>query len=300
ARGRFVAINEEQVRTDVTKEGEERNTDGRQGLGREANLSWTTSLQNGNVIVEGQWHDNWQEGEPVPLSIETEIADRLDIELGDTLTFNLGSEVISAQVTSMREVNWQTLQPNFFFILHPKAMENFSATYITSFNLDESRKNEIAPLMAPFASVTLFDVDARINQIREIIDQVSMAVEFILILVLVAGSLVLVAQVQASMDERLQELAILRTLGLKGSSIRFSVINEFFIIGGVAGLMAALANEFSLYLLQTTVFQMPFSLHLEYWVIAPLIGAIVVGLLGALSCWRLLSLNTGHLLRKMV
>jgi putative ABC transport system permease protein len=300
ARGRFVAINEEQVRTDVTKVGEERNTDGRQGLGREANLSWTTSLQNGNVIVEGQWHDNWQEGEPVPLSIETEIADRLDIELGDTLTFNLGSEVISAQVTSMREVNWQTLQPNFFFILHPKAMENFSATYITSFNLDESRKNEIAPLMAPFASVTLFDVDARINQIREIIDQVSMAVEFILILVLVAGSLVLVAQVQASMDERLQELAILRTLGLKGSSIRFSVINEFFIIGGVAGLMAALANEFSLYLLQTTVFQMPFSLHLEYWVIAPLIGAIVVGLLGALSCWRLLSLNTGHLLRKMV
>jgi putative ABC transport system permease protein len=252
------------------------------------------------VIVDGEWHDNWQEGEPVPLSIETEIAGRLDINLGDTLTFNLGSEVIKAEVTSMREVDWQTLQPNFFFVLHPKAMENFSATYITSFNLDESRKNEIAPLMAPFASVTLFDVDARINQIRDIIDQVSMAVEFILVLVLVAGSLVLIAQVQASMDERLQELAILRTLGLKGTSIRFSVINEFFIIGGVAGLMAAFANEFSLYLLQANVFQMPFSLHYEYWLIAPLVGAVVVGLLGALSCWRLLSLNTAHLLRKMV
>jgi len=68
----------------------------------------------------------------------------------------------------------------------------------------------------------------------------------------------------------------------------------------VAGLMAALANEFSLYLLQTLVFQMPFSLHFEYWIIAPLVGALVVGLLGALSCWRLLSLNTAHLLRKMV
>nr|WP_040520347.1 FtsX-like permease family protein [Glaciecola punicea] len=300
ARGRFVAINDDKVRTDVTKEGEEAANDGRQGLGREANLSWTTVLQSGNEIVDGKWHDNWQEGEPVPLSVETEIAGRLNIELGDTLTFNLGSEIINAEVTSMRKVNWQTLQPNFFFVLHPKAMENFSATYITSFNLDESRKNEIAALMAPFASVTLFDVDARINQVREIIDQVSMAVEFILILVLVAGSLVLVAQVQASMDERLEELAILRTLGLKGISIRFSVINEFFIIGGVAGLMAALANEFSLYLLQTLVFQMPFSLHFEYWIIAPLVGALVVGLLGALSCWRLLSLNTAHLLRKMV
>lgn len=300
ARGRFVSINEEQVRTDVTKEGEEQANEGRQGLGREANLSWSTELQTGNIIVDGEWHDNWKEGEPVPLSIETEIAGRLDINLGDTLTFNLGSEVIKAQVTSMREVDWQTLQPNFFFVLHPKAMENFSATYITSFNLDESRKNEIAPLMAPFASVTLFDVDARINQIRDIIDQVSMAVEFILVLVLVAGSLVLIAQVQASMDERLQELAILRTLGLKGTSIRFSVINEFFIIGGVAGLMAAFANEFSLYLLQVNVFQMPFALHYEYWIIAPLVGAVVVGFLGALSCWRLLSLNTAHLLRKMV
>jgi putative ABC transport system permease protein len=252
------------------------------------------------VIVDGQWHDNWQEGEPVPLSIETEVAGRLDIELGDELTFNLGSEVITATVTSMREVDWQTLQPNFFFVLHPKAMENFSATYITSFNLDESRKAEISRIMAPFASVTLFDVDARINQLREIIDQVSMAVEFILVLVLIAGALVLIAQVQASMDERLQELAILRTLGLKGRSIRFSVINEFVIIGTVAGLMAALANEFSLYMLQTAVFQMPPSLHVEYWAIAPTVGAAVVGVLGAIGCWRLLSLNTGHLLRKMV
>jgi len=300
ARGRFVSINDESVRTEVTKEGEERSNEGRQGLGREANLSWTTELQTGNVIVDGQWHDVWQEGEPVPVSVETDIADRLEIELGDTLAFNVGSEVIKAEVTSLRDVDWQTLQPNFFFVLHPKAMENFSATYITSFHLDESRKNEIAPLMAPFASVTLFDVDARINQIREIIDQVSLAVEFILILVLIAGSLVLVAQVQASMDERLEELAILRTLGLKGSRIRFSVINEFLIIGGVAGLMAAFANEFSLYLLQVNVFQMPFALHFEYWVIAPVVGAIVVGLLGALSCWRLLSLNTAHLLRKMV
>lgn len=300
ARGRFVAINDETLRTEVTKEGDEQVDEGRQGLGREANLSWSTELQNENTIVEGEWHSNWQEGDPIPLSIESEVAGRLGISLGDVLTFNVGSEIIKAEVTSMREVNWQTLQPNFFFVLHPKAMENFRATYITSFHLEQDRKREIAPLMAPFASVTLFDVDARINQLREIIDQVSMAVEFILVLVLIAGSLVLVAQVQASMDERLQELAILRTLGLKGSSIRFSVINEFLIIGGVAGLMAAFANEFSLYLLQTLVFEMPFSVHVEYWLIAPSIGALVVGLLGAFSCWRLLSLNTGHLLRKMV
>jgi putative ABC transport system permease protein len=179
-------------------------------------------------------------------------------------------------------------------------MQEFSATYITSFHLDGARKADITALMQPFSSVTLFDVDARINQVREIIDQVSLAVEFILVLVLIAGSLVLFAQVQASMDERQQELAILRTLGARGSLIRFSVINEFLIIGTVAGLMAAMANEVSLYLLQSRIFDMQGSMHFEYWIIAPLVGALVVGVLGGIGCYRLLRLNTGQLLRKMV
>lgn len=299
-RGRFVAINDERIRTEVTKEDEEPAQEGRDGLGREANLTWDTELQTENRIVEGRWLDQWQPGMPHEVSVEAEVAGRLNMKVGDVLTFNIGSEIVEVVVTSLREVNWQTMQPNFFFVLHPAAMENFAATYITSFHLDQSRKAEITRLMLPFASVTLFDVDARINQLRDVVDQVSLAVEFILILVLAAGSLVLIAQVQASMDERQQELAILRTLGAKGRLIRLSVVFEFLIIGIVAGFMAALANEFSLWLLQSQVFQMEASIHWEYWAVAPLAGAIVVGILGALGCWRLLALNTSTLLRKMV
>ncbi|RDV24273.1 cell division protein FtsX [Alteromonas aestuariivivens] len=302
-RGRFVAVNDEQVNTEITKEEQQGPREGREGLGREANLTWSYTLQKENRIVEG----SWQGSEPTQqsdtlhqVSVEKEIAGRLDIGLGDVLTFNIGSEVIQARVTSLREVNWQTMQPNFFFVLEPSAMQAFSPTYITSFHLPAERKAELTALLAPFASVTLFDVDTRINQLRDIVGQVSLAVEFILVLVLAAGSLVLIAQVQASMDERQQELAILRTLGARGSLIRLSVINEFIIIGLVAGFMAAVTNELSLYMLQTQVFQMQASLHLPYWLIAPVVGACVVGVLGALGCWRLLSLNTVQLLRRMV
>lgn len=302
-RGRFVAVNEERVNTEVTKEDEDAPREGRDGLGREANLTWSNSLQNENRIVAGQWHGDTDIETPegvYPVSVESEVAGRLDIQLGDILTFNIGSEVVNTQVTSLREVNWQTMQPNFFFVIDPAAMEAFMPTYITSFYLDTERKSELTMLLQPFSSVTLFDVDARINQLRDIVDQVSLAIEFILILVLAAGSLVLIAQVQASMDERQEELAILRTLGAKGGLIRMSVVLEFLIIGVVAGFMAALANELSLFMLQTQVFQMEASLHFEYWVIAPAAGAAVVGLLGAIGCWRLLSLNTTALLRKMV
>ena len=306
SRGRFVKVNDELIRTDITKEDEDTTNETRRGLGREANLTWDTQLQSGNEIIAGQWHDQWTPQNSTlpegvyPVSIEERVGERMRIGMGDELTFNIGSEIVTVQITSVRTVNWQTMQPNFFFVLHPAAMSQFRANYITSFYLPPERKPELTRLMAPFASVTMFDVDARINQVRSIIDQVSAAIEFILVLVLVAGSLVLVAQVQASMDERQRELAILRTLGAKGMMIRLSVIYEFLIIGLVAGFMAALANEVSLYLLQTNVFQMQSSLHLEYWVIAPVTGAVVVGLLGAASCWRLLSMNTQVLLRKML
>lgn len=306
SRGRFVKINDEILRHDITKEKEDTTNETRRGMGREANLTWDTQLQMGNEVIAGKWHGDWSlENSDLPpgvypVSIEERVGERMRIGMGDKLTFNIGSEIVTVEVTSIRTVNWQTMQPNFFFVLHPMAMEAFKASYITSFYLPPERKPELTRLMAPFASVTMFDVDARINQVRSIIEQVSAAIEFILILVLVAGSLVLVAQVQASMDERQRELAILRTLGAKGSMIRASVIYEFLIIGSVAGLMAALANEVSLYLLQTQIFQMQSSLHIEYWLIAPLTGAVVVGLLGATSCWRLLSMNTQVLLSKML
>ena len=306
SRGRFVKINDEILRNDITKEEEDTTNETRRGMGREANLTWDTTLQMGNEVIAGQWHGEWtpetsELGDGIyPVSIEERVGKRMRIGMGDQLTFNIGSEIVTVEVTSIRTVNWQTMQPNFFFVLHPMAMEAFRASYITSFYLPPERKPELTRLMAPFASVTMFDVDARINQVRSIIDQVSAAIEFILILVLVAGSLVLIAQVQASMDERQRELAILRNLGAKGRMIRAYVIYEFLIIGSVAGFMAALANEVSLYLLQTQIFQMQSSLHIEYWVIAPLTGAVVVGLLGAASCWRLLSMNTQVLLRKML
>ncbi|ALS98800.1 ABC transporter permease [Lacimicrobium alkaliphilum] len=297
-RGRFVAINDDTIRTEVTKEEDE---SGRRGLGREANLTWSDTLQHENRIVAGSWHgDSTSEERPYQVSVESQVAERLDIKLGDLLHFNIGSEVVRAEVGSLREVNWQTMQPNFFFVLEPAAMEAFSPTYITSFHLPTEQKAMLGQLMSPFPTVTLFDVDARINQLRSIVSQVSLAVEFILVLVLCAGALVLVAQVQSSMDERQQELAILRTLGARGLMIRMSVIAEFIIIGIVAGAMAAVANELALYLLQSQVFNMQTTVHWQYWLLAPASGAVVVGLLGAISCWRLLSLNTSQLLRRMV
>lgn len=301
--GRVTAINDEVLRDEVTKEdrdaeeGErEEEGDAREGFGRELSLTWRNELPPNNVVIEGEWFGD----DTTPqVSLESEVAERMDMKLGDELEFNIGGEVFRVPVTSIREVNWNSLQPNFYMIFNPATLSDFPATYITSFHLDQSRKSELNALFKNFPQVSLLDLDALMAQLREVISQVSLAIAFVLFLVIIAGTLVLVAQVQASMEERQQELVILRTLGAPAKLLRRSITYEFLVLGGISGLIATLAMELSLLILQTQVFEMDAVWHWRFWLVGPVAGAIIVALLGRLACARLIRRNTAQLIRTL-
>jgi len=295
-RGRLIAINEDDVTQDVSKEEDEEAETQRRGVGRELNLTWRNQLPNKNELIDGQWFNENDLGPQV--SIEEGVAERLEVKVGDSLTFQLGSETFTTPVTSIRKVDWQSLQPNFFMIFNEQVLSDFPSTYIASLYVEEDKIPAFNRFMADYPTISMIDVDALIYQLRSVIDQVSVAVEFILILVVIAGSLVLLAQVQASMEEREREIAILRTLGAKGSLLRNSVLLEFVCLGVVSGFMASLAMEIAVYFIQSRVFSMTPSFHFEYWGLGIVAGGSFVGIVGMLSCWRLLTMSSVTLIRR--
>jgi len=295
-RGRLTAINKDEVAKQVSKEQVDGNDNGRQGVGRELNLTWRAQLPKENIIAQGSW---WHVDSTIPeVSIEESLAERLQIKLGDMLTFQLGSDTIQVPVTSIRTVNWQSMQPNFYMIFSPQVLADFPASFIASLYVPQDKKRSMQQFLANYPTISLIDIDAMIEQLHKVIEQVSKAVEFILVLVVLAGCLVLVAQVQASMEEREREIAILRTIGAKGSLLRNSVLFEFIALGAIAGLMASMAMELTVYLLQTNLFNMQTSFHFEFWLLGIVAGAGFVGLVGLLSCWRLINLPSVTLIRR--
>lgn len=298
SRGRLVSVNGERVQDAVTKEDpDDADSDQRRSVGRELSFTTAMAIPKQNTIVEGDW---WQSEQAVAqVSVESRIAERMKIKLGDVLTLNVGALEFEVPVTSIREVKWESMTPNFYMIFSPVVLDSFPATYIASFYVDESQKADLSRLMMQYPAASLIDVDAIIKDIREITEQVSLAVEFILVLVLFAGGLVLIAQVQASMDERKQELVVLRTLGAKASLLRGAVALEFVVLGAIAGLLASMATEVALLILQTQAFNMEPSFHWQYWLIGPVVGAVLVGALGLLSCAGLLRINTQQLVRSL-
>nr|WP_246455044.1 FtsX-like permease family protein [Thalassotalea piscium] len=311
-RGRLAAINNEKTiavdnrdsddtyedsrQVKSLKKNSEQKKEGRRGMGRELGLTWLNDIPNENKILEGKW---WSSDDTTPqVSIENNVAERLDIKLGDELTFTLATDTITVPVTSIREVNWQSRQLNFIMVFNQVVLADIESTSISAWMVPDDKKDDVYRFLANYPTISIMDFGAIMKQLNNMIEQVSVAIELILVLVILAGSLVLVAQVQASMEERERELAILRTLGAKGSLLRNSVLFEFVALGAIAGLMASVAMEIAVYILQTQVFNMTPSFHFNAWLIGIVAGGGFVGVMGMLSCWRLLSLSSVTLIRR--
>lgn len=252
---------------------------------REFNLSWAEQLQQDNRIIAGRWWRDSDRGQSL-VSVEEGLAERLGIGLNDTLRFQIAGQTLQARVTSLRSVDWDSFRANFFMLFPPGVIDDYPATWITSLYIPKAKKPLLAELVRNYPSVTVIDVDAIMTKVREIIDRVTMAVEYVFLFTLLAGLVVLYAAIQATQDERLFESAMLRTLGARKGIVLKSLFAEFSILGLLAGLLAALAASLLGYVLAEYLFGFPYEPNAWLWLFGGgggLIGVGLAGLLGARS-----------------
>ena len=261
-------------------------------------VTWAAELPADNRVTGGEW---WEATvEPGFVSIEQDYADWLDIELGDVIEFEINAQTVSAEVSSFRSVRWDNMQPNFFIIFSPGTIDHLGATFLSTALMEREQKILLNELVQRFPTIVVIEIDALIEQIQNIIAQVTSAIELISVLVLVCGALVLLACVNATLDERFYENAILRTLGAGKRLIMTSLLIEFASIGLMAGLVATLGAEASLYYLQEQVFEQEFALHYWVWLAGPLAGMIIIGGLGVNSTRGVVNISPLNVLRRLI
>ncbi|MEN5016443.1 putative ABC transporter permease subunit YbbP [Erwinia sp. Eh17-17] len=253
-----------------------------ESLNRELNLTWLKDLPDHNPMTAGSWPPN--QGE---VSIEQELAKRLGVKLGDTLTFTGDTQEFSAKISSMRKVDWESLKPNFFFIFPPGALDGQPQTWLTSFRMDNDNAT-LAQLNRQFPTLSLLDIGTILRQIGQVLAQVSQALEIMVILVTACGVLLLLAQIQVGMRQRRQELVVYRTLGASKKLLRGTLWCEFALLGVVSGVAAAIGAEAALWGLQRKVFDFPWQPDFVLWLVLPLTGALLLSLCGGWLGVRLL------------
>lgn len=268
-RGRLAMINDRIVSPDDYPEPRARRL-----ADREFNLSWSTTLKADNTLLAGRWWSATATGE---MSVEQGLARRLGIEMGDELGFTVADQLIRGRVTSLRGVEWDNFEVNFFVVTTPDLLRDAPTTYITAFYLPGSDGALLGRLVERFPSVTVIDVDALMIQVRQVMNRVSAALAWVFLFAVLAGVLVLAAAVQASQRERVLDVVLLKTLGAPRRFITITTLVEFMLLGLVAGLLGSLGAVGTGWLLAEAIFDMPYS---PDWRI-PLAG-IVSGVAGVL------------------
>ena len=262
------------------------------------NLTWSATLPDDNHIIAGAWWDTDYRGDPL-VSLEKDLAARNRLKVGDELAFIVQGRVLSTRVASIRTVAWDNMQPNFYIIFSPGALEDFPSTFMTSFHLEKDQKLFLNSLLGKYPTMTVIEIDALIEQVQRIINQVTLAIELVLVLILGAGGLVLLASIQASMDERLKQHAILRALGAGRRLVLGSLMIEFCTLGFFAGLLATLGSEITVFILETEVFELDHEVNPQLWVLGPLAGVLLIGIPGTLTTRRVVNTPPANVLREL-
>jgi putative ABC transport system permease protein len=249
---------------------------------REFNLSPASLPQVDNVIVAGAWWQASDHGKGL-LSLEAKLADTLGIKLNDRVSFDINGREREFTVSNLRKVDWQTFNINFFTVVPPGVLDDDPASWVTSLYLKPGQKQLIGPLVKNYPNVTVIDVEALMTRVRNIMDRVTLAVEFIFLFSLFAGMAVLYAAIQASQDQRRNESAILRTLGAQRSILLRGLFAEFITLGALSGLLAGLAATTLAWLLAEQVFNFPYQFNPMIAVIGVIFGMLIVGIGGVLG-----------------
>lgn len=246
---------------------------------REQNITWQDELGDDNRIVAGRWWTAQDRGKAL-VSVATEVQEALGLEIGDRLSFDVAGETYEATVASVRKVKWDSFQPNFFLVFAPGLLDDTVGTWMTSAYFERQEGRTIAELVRRFPSVSVFDLDELLTQVRSVIDKAILAVQSVFLFTLFAGLVVLLAAVQATRDERRYESAMLRTLGASRATVARGVLAEFTMLGLLSGLLAAAGASVAGWLLARFVLEVEYAFDPLVWVIGLVGGAVLVAVAG--------------------
>ena len=266
--------------TDKTRRG------GRWALRREYRSSYEAKLREGEKLIEGRWPPAWNTNDAVvPVSLEQGIARDLGVGLGDELGFDIQGIPVSTKVTSLRQVEWRRVQPNFFVIFPPGAIDDAPSFHVlvTRVGSPEQSADFQRAVVRQFPNISIIDLSTIMQAVDSITSKAESVVRFMSLFTLLTGAIVLAGALATSRTQRIRESVLLRTLGASKRQLLQILAVEYAALGILAGLTGTVLSVGTGWALCHYALKLPFAPN---WAPLPLVWlgiaflAVVTGLLG--------------------
>lgn len=207
---------------------------------REYRSTYRDYIRDDEELVEGEFTPmaSLDSGSPVPVSVEMRIVEALDLKLGDIVVWDVQGLPIETEITSIRQVDWREMKPNFFVVFPAGVLEAAPAFFVTAAHAKD-RESMVAlqsQVVKQYPNVSAVNLTMILESLREIFDKISFVIRFMASFTIVTGLIALMASVITSRYQRARESALLRTIGASSKQIRSIMGVEYALVGSIAGM----------------------------------------------------------------
>ena len=291
-RSRLHAVNGQPVKVEEEsdKDGEKKEEKRKSWyVTREYVLTVLDQLPKDNVITQGEWWKPGQSFSKPLVSVEEDAAKNLGLDLGATVELEIQGATVTAEVSSIRNVEWGNFSTNFYMILSPGSLDGAPFTYVATVRVPPEQEVPLQQaVVASFPNVTAINIGDVLDSFARMLDRLSLAIRAVALFCVVASGLVMAAALAATRYRRLYESVILKALGATRGLIARSFATEYVLLGAVAGLIGiVLASTLSWAVLRY-IFDLPWTLQPKVLATGLVLTIVLTLIVGFLSTFRIL------------
>lgn len=269
-------------------------------LTREYRVTYRDSLTKAEELIKGELHKKIAGKDSVWVTISEGMHENLNVEIGDSLVFDIQGVPMKVRIAGIRKVEWTNDPPNFIFVFPTGLLEDAPQIYVATTRIDDQMQASRfqQQLVMLFPNVSLIDLRLVLSTVQELFNKLGLVVRFLALFSIITGLVVLAGAIINSKFARIKENVLLRTVGARKRHITQITIIEYAYIGFFSALTGVLLSLGSGWILATFFFEITFSVNvMELLVI--LMGVVSLSvILGWLNLRSVLNTPPLQILRK--
>lgn len=206
-------------------------------LDREYRVTYRDSLIASETLVEGEFTTPVRNrNDSIFISLEKDYAERLGLELGDQLTFNVQGVQMTTYLGSLREIDWRRVQTNFLVVFPTGVLEKAPQFHVLVTRVESDTVSALfqRELVADYPNISVIDLNLILDTLDQVLQQLAFVIRFMALFSIITGFIVLIGSLILSRYHRVQENALLRTIGARKKQIISINITEYAFLGIMA------------------------------------------------------------------
>ena len=260
-------------------------------IGREFAVTYRPNLDENETLLDGNWWQGEIKEDEAQVSVEEDMAQRLNVAVGDWITFDISGRKINARVENIRKLDLRNTRTAFVFVFRPGFLEKAPQTFVATVlkKLPETERARLQrDLIDEFPNVQIFDVAEVVAAVQKLINNFVLAISFVGGFVIVSGMLILIGSIALTKSQRIYENAVLKTLGAKRPTLAAILFAEYGLLGLLAGIIGAGFASILSFVASKYVFNIGWQFDYQLTILGVLITAALVMIVGAIASFDVL------------